>query len=96
MAESTSAAPRRRGKKSPPTNGWRGTLRSSAATFAERKLAVGHFAKVISSAARVAERGLTLDGRCLKIRPLMVRGAGQTPEKRNQSKLGDGQGFEEK
>ena len=37
----------------------RNPVPSSAATYVERKLAVGHFAKVISSEARVAERGLT-------------------------------------
>ena len=44
----------------------RNPVPSSAATYVERKLAVGHFAKVISSEARVAERGLTPDGRCRK------------------------------
>ena len=58
----------------------RNPVPSSAATYVERKLAVGHFAKVISSEARVAERGLTPDGRCRKPCPLMVRGVGQTPE----------------
>ena len=67
-------------------------MRSSAATFAERKLVVGHFAKVISSAARVAERGLTLDGRCLKVRPLMVRGGVRPPRNGANPNLAMGRG----